>query len=582
MTAVAYTIINRANKRGLTPLQVVKQPHQYSGYSNPGSSVKRAMSDPQVRARVERIWNSVVTGSVPDPTNGGEYFHTTNISPGWSKGVNRNGTTTIGNHVFYKGRAPTVVAASPEVPPRRPDTPTALDAIQSLTGSDFPTATAYAPANGSLTTGPAIVPLPGMPARPAGAPPAARNALPPIPAGSAIDLPSLRADDVPSVNALPPSIDTIRATDLNPVYPAAPRGPTGRGRPTLPAPPPAPTPRLRLNGEPDLAWTLSDYAGNYVPTDDRVLFNPASVNKQPRASTPVGGLTTRTVRTVPVNPDGSVGPSLQDAANQEATRLRKQLPGVPALPGTFIDLGPPSLYDPNMVAFPAPRPQTLQPLGSDTLQPLPSPALRPLPTSGLQVAEDLTPKNLPPEFDTAYPFGYSDPNRLKPGVPLEPVGLPPSPPATPGAPGSIRTGALNAPLGALTQPGVPGFRITGNPPNPMPRKYGRVPPEEMVNPPPFVPQGVGPALPGGIRIADLTGPGPQLVGQMNSGKRPFLAALAQLFAPRVGFGETASSLSVAHRPDVSDYVSTSPAMPPPNGLTRAMAETMGYRDPRSL
>lgn len=101
LEAVAWVIKNRAEDRGLTPAQIVRQTSQFTGFSNPGAAVKKAQQDPKIRAQVEAIWKAVQAGAVPDPTGGATHYHTTDVNPSWAKGVNRFGTERIGSHVFY-------------------------------------------------------------------------------------------------------------------------------------------------------------------------------------------------------------------------------------------------------------------------------------------------------------------------------------------------------------------------------------------------------------------------------------------------------------------------------------------------
>jgi hypothetical protein len=121
MRAVAAVINNRANSRGLTPAQVVAQPYQFEGYSNPGPGALRSESDPAVRAQALQAFNDIVSGAVPDPTNGGQFYHADYITPYWASAENKNGTVNIGGNVFYLGNgAPALNAIDSATTPMKP------------------------------------------------------------------------------------------------------------------------------------------------------------------------------------------------------------------------------------------------------------------------------------------------------------------------------------------------------------------------------------------------------------------------------------------------------------------------------
>lgn len=99
IAAVAHVINRRAQLRGETPVEVVTDDGQFSGYKNPGSSVRRSMNDPQVRKEVESIWQGVVSGEVANPYPRADFFHTPSVNPDWANSYERVGQT--GNHIFY-------------------------------------------------------------------------------------------------------------------------------------------------------------------------------------------------------------------------------------------------------------------------------------------------------------------------------------------------------------------------------------------------------------------------------------------------------------------------------------------------
>lgn len=121
MRYVAETILNRADQRGLTPAEVVRQPHQYTGYSNPGPAAIRAQSDPAVLSAAEAAW-ALAQGS-DDPTGGANHYYApgTIAQPGWASGMTE--TANFGGHRYLTDRP---------VVPRGPVSPSPATASQSL------------------------------------------------------------------------------------------------------------------------------------------------------------------------------------------------------------------------------------------------------------------------------------------------------------------------------------------------------------------------------------------------------------------------------------------------------------------
>lgn len=75
----------------------------------------------------------------------------------------------------------------------------------------------------------------------------------------------------------------------------------------------------------------------------------------------------------------------------------------------------------------------------------------------------------------------------------------------------------------------------------------------------------------------VNSPGHKLIGQINAGQRPVLGAILKAFTP----SDPRSAPATDYR-DPRNWVASSPGMPRPDGLSSAMAQSMGYRDPRSL
>jgi hypothetical protein len=166
LAAVAWTIMNRAAETGRTPAQVVSDPGDYTGASNPGSATKKAMKDPAIRAKVEKVWSQVQSGSIPDPTGGATHYWAPNgmkggKAPYWAKSETSDaGRLKIGNHVFLPKQSPNsalsaINAAAPQPMPSRP---TAL--------AYAPSASVPRPPSGSYTLPPPALDLnPPLPPR---------------------------------------------------------------------------------------------------------------------------------------------------------------------------------------------------------------------------------------------------------------------------------------------------------------------------------------------------------------------------------------------------------------------------------
>lgn len=88
MRAVAHVIYNRAEQRGITPCQVVRQPFQFArgGYIANNSAWRMAQRVSENPGR--------------DITNGATYFHNLSVRPRWS--YNMTVTFRFGNHIFYR------------------------------------------------------------------------------------------------------------------------------------------------------------------------------------------------------------------------------------------------------------------------------------------------------------------------------------------------------------------------------------------------------------------------------------------------------------------------------------------------
>lgn len=97
MRRIAETILNRAEQRGISPAEVVRQRAQYTGYSNPGPGAVQAMRDPNAITAAQAAWQ--LAQSPDDPTNGANHYWNPNIvNPSWAGSMQSLGQ--YGNHAF--------------------------------------------------------------------------------------------------------------------------------------------------------------------------------------------------------------------------------------------------------------------------------------------------------------------------------------------------------------------------------------------------------------------------------------------------------------------------------------------------
>lgn len=127
MSAVAHVIANRAAQRGLTPDQVVRQPHQFEGLSNPSPGGLANEANPSLRAAAERVWGNIANS--PDPTGGAVNYYGSYIAPpSWARNT-PYGTVNIGGNVFIP-QTPPPSSALAYGQPQAPTVPKPLQAIQ--------------------------------------------------------------------------------------------------------------------------------------------------------------------------------------------------------------------------------------------------------------------------------------------------------------------------------------------------------------------------------------------------------------------------------------------------------------------
>lgn len=92
--AVAEVVVNRMNsgKFGGSICGVARAKGQFAK--------RPAIKEHGAYQTALNVAQSVIDGSAPKVTNGATYFHTTAVSPSWSKKFKR--TKKIGVHVFYR------------------------------------------------------------------------------------------------------------------------------------------------------------------------------------------------------------------------------------------------------------------------------------------------------------------------------------------------------------------------------------------------------------------------------------------------------------------------------------------------
>lgn len=111
MRYVGETILNRAQQRGISPAEVVRQPNQFTGFFAPGPAAVRAQNDPAVWSAAEAAW-SLAQGP-DDPTGGANHYYApgTINEPRWARGMTE--TANFGGHRYLTDRPFTQRALSP-------------------------------------------------------------------------------------------------------------------------------------------------------------------------------------------------------------------------------------------------------------------------------------------------------------------------------------------------------------------------------------------------------------------------------------------------------------------------------------
>lgn len=130
MRRIAETILNRAEQRGISPAEVVRQRAQYTGYSAPGPGAVRAQSDPVAISAAQAAWQ--MAQGPDDPTGGANHYFNPNIvTPSWASAMTPTGQ--FGNHAFYTDRP---IPRLPPVPATLSPTSAAVRQMTSPSGGN--------------------------------------------------------------------------------------------------------------------------------------------------------------------------------------------------------------------------------------------------------------------------------------------------------------------------------------------------------------------------------------------------------------------------------------------------------------
>ena len=96
LEAVYEVIMNRAEKRKMTPAQVCLQRKQFSCWN--GMVVEDQIAKAKEHPRWEIAQN--ILGKETNFTKGADHYHADYVNPYWAKSMKK--TAVIGRHIFYK------------------------------------------------------------------------------------------------------------------------------------------------------------------------------------------------------------------------------------------------------------------------------------------------------------------------------------------------------------------------------------------------------------------------------------------------------------------------------------------------
>lgn len=100
MIAVGNVIRNRAERRGKSLADVVREPNQFTGYEVPGPDALQILQDPDQVAKIDSIIDRMAAGELPDITGGADHYHANYVSPDWAGKMPK--TAEVGQHLFYR------------------------------------------------------------------------------------------------------------------------------------------------------------------------------------------------------------------------------------------------------------------------------------------------------------------------------------------------------------------------------------------------------------------------------------------------------------------------------------------------
>ena len=101
LEGVYEVIMNRAEKRDLTPAEVCLQRKQFSCWNDKADGLK-ALEDTITKAKKHPRWNIAqnILGKKTNYTKGADHYHADYVNPYWAKSMKK--TVVIGRHIFYK------------------------------------------------------------------------------------------------------------------------------------------------------------------------------------------------------------------------------------------------------------------------------------------------------------------------------------------------------------------------------------------------------------------------------------------------------------------------------------------------
>lgn len=130
MRRIAETILTRAEQRGISPAEVVRQRAQYTGYASPGPGAVKAQRDPAAISAAQAAWQ--LAQGPDDPTRGANHYINPRLAnPSWIGSMTPLGE--FGNHAFYTDRP---IPRLPPVPASLSPTSAAIRQMTSPSGGN--------------------------------------------------------------------------------------------------------------------------------------------------------------------------------------------------------------------------------------------------------------------------------------------------------------------------------------------------------------------------------------------------------------------------------------------------------------